>query len=169
MTRIRLVTHETSPFGVRLKNEDPPPLPLPLSRGPGQRPCESHTSSGMSGTTGQDYWDTKLGCRQRDLIPAKQLLPCSPWEKQPLMAWMVSSLDFFVWRRSGLGASATSNFRVSEDRRFPSAHWGKRLLLKFISNVSNSGVKQFLFSSFRVLFRVWNYLSVWRIHNFIIH
>lgn len=45
-----------------------------------------------------------------------------------------------------LGPRETDDFlRLTEERGF---------FFKFISNLSNSGVKQFLFSSFRVLFRV---------------
>ena len=155
MTRIRLVTHETSTLGARLRNEGPPPLPLPLSRDPGQKPCgESHRSSGPSGTTGQDYWGTKLGCRQRDLVSAKQLLPApvgrsSPWWRGWFRVWTSSSgggVALGPQPHQILGPRETDHLLLlTEERGF---------FLKFISNVSNSGVKQILFPSFRVLFRV---------------
>ena len=100
----------------RLRNEGPPPLPLPLSQDPGRSLVVSHTH--LLGRLEQ--LDTLLGHEaglQAERSCSRQTTSAgSRWEKQPLVAWMLSSLDFFVWRWSGLGASATSNFRASGDR-----------------------------------------------------
>lgn len=105
MTRIRLVTHETSPFGARLK------MRTLHSTATSTRPRPWAEAFVVSHTVFWDVWNNwirllghQAGLQARILFQPNSFLPCSLGRAAETV-WMVLSLDFFVWRRVTRGLS----------------------------------------------------------------